>query len=66
MTTLDDIKTAIERLDAGEFERLRLWFEQHDAVRFDAKLARDAQAGKLDRLANEAIADFRKRGLTKD
>jgi hypothetical protein len=62
MTALDDIKTAIEKLDSNEFNRLRVWFENHDAARFDEKIARDAKTGKLDRLADQAVADVRKRG----
>lgn len=34
--------------------------EDIETARFDEKIARDAQAGKLDHLAEQAIADFRK------
>jgi hypothetical protein len=60
MTTVEDIEKAIQKLGAGEFNRLRAWFEEYQAARFDEKIARDAEAGKLDRLAEEAVADFRK------
>jgi hypothetical protein len=60
MTTVEDIEKAIEKLNTRELDRLRAWFEEFQAERFDDKIARDAQAGKLDRLANEAAADFRK------
>jgi hypothetical protein len=43
-----------------ELDRLRAWFEEFQAERFDDKIARDAQAGKLDHLAEQATADFRK------
>jgi hypothetical protein len=62
MTAVEDIKKAIEKLDPLEFDRLRAWFEHHDSARFDEKIARDAASGKLDRLADQAVADFRKRG----
>ena len=65
MVTFEGIKSAIEKLDANEFDRLRRWLEQHNAARFDAKLARDAQTGKLDQLAAQATAEFRKRRLTR-
>jgi len=61
MTTVEDIEKAIEKLSIREFDRLRTWFEEFQAERFDEKVERDAQAGKLDRLADEAIADFHKR-----
>jgi hypothetical protein len=60
MTTIEDIEKAIEKLAPREFDRLRVWFEELQAERFDGKIARDAEAGKLDRLADEAVADFRK------
>jgi len=59
MTKLEDIEKAVERLPAAELERFRAWFEQFDAVRFDEKIERDAKAGKLDRLAEQALADHR-------
>lgn len=60
MTRVEDIEKAIEKLAPREFDRLRVWFEELQAARFDDKIERDARAGKLDRLAEEAIADFRK------
>ena len=58
--TIEDLEKAIEKLAPGEFDRLRAWFEEFQAERFDEKIARDAQAGKLDRFADQAIDDFRK------
>ena len=59
MITVED-KNAIKKLGAREFDRLRAWFEEYQAARFDEKIERDAQAGKLDRMAEQAIADFHK------
>ena len=50
----------IEKLGTREFDRLRAWFEDYQAARFDEKIERDAQAGKLDHLAEQAVVDFRK------
>ena len=58
--SIEDIEKAITNLSARELDRFRTWFEQFDAARFDQKIERDAQAGKLDRLADDAAADFRK------
>jgi hypothetical protein len=44
---------------AARPEQARAWFEAFDAARFDEKIERDAKAGKLDRLAEQALADFR-------
>ena len=59
MTTVEDIEKAIAELPADQLDRLRDWFEQFEAARFDFKIERDAKAGKLDRLADEAKEDFR-------
>jgi len=60
MTTVEDIEKAIQKLGATEFDRLRAWFEDYQAARFDEKIVRDAEAGKFDRLAEQAVAEFRK------
>ncbi|MCC6948953.1 MAG: hypothetical protein IT539_14405 [Bradyrhizobiaceae bacterium] len=59
MSKLEDIEKAIEKLPAAELARFREWFEQFDAARFDEKIDRDAKAGKLDTLAEQALADHR-------
>jgi hypothetical protein len=64
MTTVEDIEKAIAKLKPGEFNRLRAWFEEFQAARFDEKIERDVQAGKLDRAADQALADHRKGGDT--
>jgi len=60
MTKLEDIEAAVAKLAPGEFDRFRAWFEELQASRFDDKVARDAESGALDRLADAAAADFRK------
>ena len=60
MTKLEDIEKAVANLAPREFDRFRAWFEELQAARFDQKIERDARSGKLDRLADAAVADFRK------
>lgn len=60
MTTVEDIEKAIAKLKPGELDRLCAWFEEFQAARFDEKIDRDAKAGKLDRLADQALEDHRK------
>jgi hypothetical protein len=60
MTGTDEIEKAVAKLSAEDLARFRAWFEAFDAARFDNKIARDAERGKLDRLADEAIADLHK------
>ncbi|MGA8817669.1 MAG: hypothetical protein WB624_10275 [Xanthobacteraceae bacterium] len=57
--TVQDLEKAIAKLPPDELAELRAWFDDFDAARFDEKIERDAKAGKLDRLADAAIEDFR-------
>ena len=64
--TVQDLEKAIAKLPPDELAELRAWFDDFDAARFDEKIERDAKAGKLDRLADAAIEDFREgRALAK-
>ncbi len=63
--TIEDIEEAVAKLPPDQFARFRAWFEEFDAARFDQKIERDANAGKLDALADEAVDDFRK-GRTRE
>jgi hypothetical protein len=56
MGNVEDIEKAIESLAPGDLARFRAWFDNFDAARFDEKIERDARNGKLDKLANDAIA----------
>ncbi|HEX9322800.1 MAG TPA: hypothetical protein VF913_11855 [Xanthobacteraceae bacterium] len=62
MGKFEEIKRAVSSLGAEELAKFRAWFEKFDAGRFDEKIERDAQSGKLDGLADEALAEFRKGG----
>ncbi len=59
MGKIEEIKRAVSELGADELEKFRAWFEKFDAARFDDKIERDAQRGKLDSLAEAALAEFR-------
>ena len=58
--TIEDLEKAVAKLPPDQFAKFRDWFEQFDAARFDQKIERDAQSGKLDGMADQAINDFRK------
>lgn len=59
MTKLEQIQSNIETLSAEEIAKLREWLDELDARLFDEKIERDAKAGKLDKLADEALAEHR-------
>ena len=59
MITIEEIEKAVAQLTSAELKKFREWFEAFDAERFDEKIEEDAKTGKLDRLADEALAEFR-------
>lgn len=65
MTTLEEIEKAVAELPADQLTKFRAWFEEFEAARFDRRIERDAKAGRLDKLAERALADFRA-GLARD
>jgi hypothetical protein len=58
--SIEDLEKAVAGLPPDQYAEFRAWFETFEADRFDRKIERDAQAGKLDRLADQAIDDLRK------
>ena len=58
--SIEDLEKAVAGLPADQYAEFCAWFEAFDADRFDRKIERDAQTGKLDRLADAAIDDLRK------
>jgi hypothetical protein len=59
--SIEDIEKAVAGLPPDQYAEFRAWLEAFDADRFDRKIERDVQAGKLDRLADAAIDDLRNR-----
>lgn len=58
MLTLEQLETAILQLSPNDFTQLLEWFFDLDYQRWDEQLENDIAAGKLDNLAEEAVADF--------
>ena len=58
MFTLEDIEIAVTRLSTDQFAQFCGWFDAFEAARFDQRIERDAADGRLDRLAEQALADF--------
>ena len=56
MTTVEDIEKAVAKKQLAKF---RAWFDEFQAQSFDAQIERDAKAGKLDELADEALRAHR-------
>jgi hypothetical protein len=61
MTKLEQIQSSIAELSGEEIAKLREWLDELDERLFDEKIERDAKAGKLDKLADEARANMKAR-----
>jgi hypothetical protein len=59
MSTVHEIEDAIRKLPDEDLVALRAWFAQFDAAAWDRQFERDAIAGRLDALADEALRDLR-------
>ncbi|MGQ9632039.1 MAG: hypothetical protein ACUVXI_17255 [bacterium] len=58
MELLHGIEQAVTQLSKEELARFREWFEKFDAQAWDEQFEADVASGKLDGLAEQAIADF--------
>ena len=65
MSTIPEIEAAIRKLSREELSKFRAWFDEFDAEAWDRQLEEDARAGRLDRLAEEALRELRE-GRTTD
>ena len=59
MQTLQEIQSVVSQLSTHQLARFREWFDEFDAKAWDKQFEEDVKSGKLDRLANQVIADFR-------
>lgn len=51
------IKDAVSSLSHDQLSEFRSWYEQFDAEVSDGQIERDARAGRLDAIADAAVAD---------
>jgi len=58
MIGVQAIEAAVEQLGPAERAQFRAWFESFDSADWDQELEQDVQAGALDWLAKEAMADL--------
>lgn len=58
VTPVSEIERAVSRLSAEDLTRFRKWFEQFDAQKWDRQFEADVKAGRLDRIAEQALADY--------
>lgn len=59
MSTIQEIEQAVSGLSTADLEQFREWFQRFDAEVWDRQFEQDANSGKFDALADQAIDDFR-------
>jgi len=55
MSKVEAVEREVESLSASELAAFRTWFHEFDAAAWDRQIEEDVRAGKLDRLADEAL-----------
>ena len=59
MSTVQDIQAAVRHLSPEDLAAFRQWFAEFDASLWDKQFEMDVAAGRIDRLAEEALTDLR-------
>ncbi len=59
MTMLETAEEVVGKLSLDELTRFRKWFAEFDGKAWDEQIEADANAGKLDALAEEALTEYR-------
>ena len=58
MTTVSEIKEAVQALPEDQLEQFSSWFDEYEERRWDQQIERDQKAGPLRDLMDKARADF--------
>jgi major membrane immunogen (membrane-anchored lipoprotein) len=59
MTTIKEIEKAVTNLSPEQLAEFRAWYEEFDAALWDKQFEADVKSGKLDRVAEKAVAEYR-------
>ena len=65
MAKVEELANEVQQLSRDELAAFRDWFRKYDSDEWDREIEEDILAGRLDSLANEAIAEH-KTGRTKE
>ncbi len=57
--SVEDIEQDVARLTPEQLAQFRAWFEEFDASSWGRQIEQDANAGKLDSLAEDALAEHK-------
>lgn len=59
MTTVEAITAAIAKLPPEQVAQVRAWLDERAEAEWDAQIEQDERAGRLDILADRALAEHR-------
>lgn len=59
MSTIEEITGAIAQLPPEQVAQIRAWLAEYDERQWDEQIERDERAGRLDALAERALAEHR-------
>jgi len=59
MSTVQEIETAIQKLKPQEIHEVADWLQELREELWDKQIDADAKAGRLDKLAEKALEDYR-------
>ena len=59
MTTVEAITAAIAELSPEQVAQVRAWLDERAEAEWDAQIEQDERAGRLDALADRALAEHR-------
>jgi hypothetical protein len=59
MSEIEQLEQRIQSLSPEELARFRAWFLEFDAKIWDQQIEADVKDGKLDKLIDEGVADFK-------
>lgn len=58
--SLEELKWIVAHLTPEELAQFRAWFEEFDTAIWDAQFEQDVKEGRLDKAAEQALAEFRR------
>lgn len=59
MSKVEQLEKQVQSLSQEELAEFRAWFVEFDHLLWDRQLEADSRAGKLDKLAAQALADYK-------
>jgi hypothetical protein len=65
MTAIEKLEREVQKLSREELTAFRDWFRKYDSDEWDRQIENDVRSGKLDGLAQKAIAEH-EAGRTKE